>query len=253
LFGGLNSISWNINRQNTDLRLYEFGNCYIIGKSGKSLSEVGNYSERRVLDLFITGNNGQQTWNNKSGGTDFFNIKSAVEMVLSRLGIRPENIVSDESIKKYFTESLTYTINNTIIAEAGRIAKNYLNKFDIVQEVFYAHIEWDLLLKQIRNHTISYKELPKYPAVRRDLALLLDKGVKFRQVRETAFRTEKNILQDVGLFDVYESETLGKNKKSYAVSFILQDNLKTLTDKYIDKVMHNLIKAFEIELNAHIR
>jgi phenylalanyl-tRNA synthetase beta chain len=140
-----------------------------------------------------------------------------------------------------------------IIAEAGRIAKNYLAKFDISQEVFYGHIEWDLLMKNIKSHRISYQELPKYPSVRRDLALLLDKGVKFKQVRETAFRTERNILQEVALFDVYESEALGKNKKSYAVSFLLQDNLKTLTDKNIDKVMQNLIMAFEKELNAQIR
>ena len=126
-------------------------------------------------------------------------------------------------------------------------------KFDIGQDVYYGHIEWDLLLELIKTHSISFHELPKYPSVSRDLALLLDSGVKFGQIKEIALRTEKNILQDINLFDVYESDNLGKNKKSYAVSFILRDDLKTLTDKNIDKVMNNLIKAFEKELNAQIR
>lgn len=253
IFGGLSSISWNINRQNTDLKLYEFGNCYFYRKSEKSVSEVDNYFEKRALDLFITGNSGRQTWNNKTRLTDFFSIKSAVEMVLSRLGFKPDDIASDESDRKYFSESITYSVNNNIIAESGRVSKSYLNQFDINQEVYYAHIEWEMIMKLIKNHSVSYQELPKYPSVRRDLALLIDKGVKFRQIRETAFKTEKNILHDVGLFDVYESENLGKNKKSYAVSFVLRDNLKTLTDKNIDKVMANLIKAFEKEINAQIR
>ena len=174
-------------------------------------------------------------------------------MVLSRLGIPVNDLHSGESNKKYFCESITYSSHNKLIAEAGKISREYLIKFDIGQDVYYAHIEWDLIIKLIKNHSVSYSELPKYPWVRRDLALLLDKDVKFGQIREIAFRTEKHILQDVDLFDVYESDTLGENKKSYAVSFILRDDLKTLTDKNIDKVMNNLIRAFEKELNARIR
>ena len=174
-------------------------------------------------------------------------------MILSRFGIKPENLTIRESDKKYFAESLTYLFNNKIIAEAGRISKRYLTKFDIGQDVYYGHIEWDFLMKLIKTHTISFKELPKYPSVRRDLALLLDRGIKVQQIRELHYRTEKNILQDVNLFDVYESDSLGKNKKSYAVSFILRDDLKTMTDKNIDKIMNNLIRAFEKELNAQIR
>ena len=174
-------------------------------------------------------------------------------MIISKLGIRPEDLTVDVSDKNYFTESLAYLHNNKIVAEAGRISKNFLSRFDIGQDVFYGHIEWDFLLKMIKNHSISYRELPKYPAVRRDLALLLDKNIKFLQVRDLAFRTEKNILTEVNLFDVYENESIGKNKKSYAVSFILRDDLKTLTDKNIDKVMNNLIRVFEKELNAQIR
>jgi phenylalanyl-tRNA synthetase beta chain len=253
LYGGLSSIIWNINRQNIDLKFYEFGHCYFYHKSGQSHPKTENYVEKAALDLFVTGNTSPQRWNCKTIATDFFNIKSSVEMILSRLGVKPESLTTGESDKKYFTESLTYLFNNKIVAEAGRITKNYLMKLDIDQDVYYGHIEWDFLLKLINIHTISFCELPKYPSVRRDLALLLDMGVKFGQVREIAFRTEKNILKDVSLFDVYESDNLGKNKKSYAVSFILRDDLKTMTDKNIDKVMNNLIRVFEKELNAQIR
>jgi phenylalanyl-tRNA synthetase beta chain len=143
--------------------------------------------------------------------------------------------------------------NNNIVAEAGRISKKYLSQFDIAQDVYYGHIEWDMVLKMLKNHFISFRELPKYPSVRRDLALLLDRSIKFSQIRDIALRTERNILRDISLFDVYESDSLGINKKSYAVSFILRDEMKTLTDNNIDKVMNNLIRAFGKELNAHIR
>src|ERR1035437_1581520 len=253
LFGGLNSVIWNINRQNLDLKLYEFGHCYFYHKSGESYPKVANYIEKASLDLFISGNTGRQSWNSKTNPSDFFNIKSSVEMILSKLGVNPESLSSGETDKKYFAESSTYLVNNKIVAEAGRISKNYLSKFHIGQDVYWGHIEWDPLLKLIKTHSITFHDLPKYPSVKRDLALLLDKGIKFGQIRDIAFRTEKNVLHDINLFDVYESDTLGKNKKSYAVSFILRDDLKTMTDKNIDKIMSNLIKAFENELNAQIR
>ncbi|HEX7494931.1 MAG TPA: phenylalanine--tRNA ligase subunit beta [Bacteroidales bacterium] len=253
LFGGLNTVIWNINRQNLNLKLYEFGHCYFYHKSGQSFPKADDYIEKAALDLFITGNTGAQSWNYRTNPSDFFNIKSAIEMIFSRLGINPGSLATGESNKKYFAEAITYTISNKIVAEAGRISKNYLSKFDIGQDVYYGHIEWDNLMKRIKNHKIYFRELPKYPSVRRDLALLLDKGIKFGQIRDIAFRTEKNILQEVSLFDVYESDSLGKNKKSYAVSFILRDDVKTMTDKNIDKIMSNLIKAYENELDAQIR
>jgi phenylalanyl-tRNA synthetase beta chain len=253
IYGGLSSVSWNINRQNTDLKFYEFGHCYFHQKSVESHPKAHDYIEKASLDLFITGFPTRQSWNSKTNPTDFFNIKSAVEMILSRVGVKPESLTTGESNKKYFAESLTYIFNNKVVAETGRISKSYLVKFDIGQDVYYGHIDWDLIIKIIKNHRISFHELPKYPAVRRDLALLLDKGVTFGQVRDIAYKTEKNILVDVNLFDVYESDNLGKNKKSYAVSFILRDDLKTMTDKNIDKVMSNLIRAYGKELNAQIR
>jgi phenylalanyl-tRNA synthetase beta chain len=253
LYGGLSSVMWNLNRQHLDLRFYEFGHCYFYKESDHKYPLADDYTEKESLDLFITGNTNRQSWNCKTNPTDFFNIKSAVEMVLSRLGINTGNLASRESDKKYFTESLTYLFNNEIIAETGRISKKYLAQFDINQDVYYGHIEWDLVLRIIKNHAISFRELPKYPSVKRDLALLLDRGVKFSQIMEIALQTEKNLLRDINLFDVYENDSLGNNKKSYAVSFILRDEMKTLTDKNIDKVMNNLIRAFGKELNAHIR
>jgi phenylalanyl-tRNA synthetase beta chain len=253
LYGGLSSVIWNINRQHLDIKFYEFGHCYFHKKSGKGIPVANDYTETESLDLFISGNTSKPGWHTKTTPTDFFNIKSAVEMVLSRLGVKPENLESGESDKKYFAESVTYKSGNNLLAEVGRISKRYLTQFDIGQDVYYGHIEWDILLKMVRNHSISFRELPKYPVVRRDLALLLDRGTRFSQIREIARLTEKNLLQEVNLFDVYESDSLGDNKKSYAVSFILRDDTKTLTDKNIDKVMNNLIRAFEKELNARIR
>ncbi|MCX6303177.1 MAG: phenylalanine--tRNA ligase subunit beta [Bacteroidia bacterium] len=253
LYGGLSSVSRNINRQNPDLRMYEFGYCYFSRKSDQSFPGVDNFTETRSLDLFISGNTGPKRWNYKTNPTGFFNIKASVEMILSRLGIATDSLSSGESNKRYFSESFTWSDNKKVVAEAGMISREYLNKFDISQDVYYAHIDWDLVIKLIKNHSVSYNELPKYPWVRRDLALLLDKDIKFGQIREIAFRTEKHILQVVDLFDVYESDTLGQNKKSYAVSFILRDDLRTLIDKNIEKTMNNLVAAFEKEAGAKIR
>jgi phenylalanyl-tRNA synthetase beta chain len=253
LFGGLSSIAWNINRQNNDLKLYEFGNCYFFKSDKPAAKQVDKYFEKTNLDLFITGQKERLSWNHKSEPTDFFFVKSYVEMVLNRLGIKPESLIIEEGGKKYFTESLSYSSNNLFIAETGKISKKYTQRFDINQDVYYGHIEWDSVLKLLRKHKIQYVELPKYPAVRRDLALLLDSRIKFSQIRELAYKTERNILKDVFLFDVYVSESLGKNKKSYAISFILQDEFKTLTDKNIDKVMDSFIRIFEKELGAQIR
>jgi phenylalanyl-tRNA synthetase beta chain len=253
LFGGLSSIVWNINRQNRDLKLYEFGNTYFFREEKKSKKPVDRYFEKTDLALFITGNKEKSNWSAKAVPADFFFIKAFVEMVLGRIGIKPDSLALAGSDKKYFSESITYLFNNQIIAEAGKISTKYLQIFDIDQDVYYGHIEWDSVLRIISKHIIQYNELPRFPAVKRDLALLVDKGVKFSQIRSLAFKTEKNILKDVSLFDVYESDSLGRNKKSYAVSFVLQDDLKTLTDKNIDKIIENFIRVFEKELGAQIR
>ncbi len=253
LFGGLSSVSRNINRQNSDVKFYEFGNCYFRTGSSHTPPIADDYRERGSLDLFISGNHEKENWQLKPVPTNFFHIKASTEMIFARLGINADSLETGESDRKYFTESVTWLRNKQLLAETGKISKSYLKMFDIDQDVWYSHIDWDLVLKTIRNNSITFHELPKYPSVRRDLAILLDKGVNFGKLKEIAFRVEKNILQEVNLFDVYESESLGPNKKSYAVSFILRDELKTLTDKSIDKVMNNLIRAYEAEVGAKIR
>lgn len=253
LQGGLMSIARNINRQVTDLKMYEFGNCYFRKKSAKTAEITANFDERFCLALFLTGNTGKQSWNNKPEKVNFFHIRSAAEMIFSRLGIDVLTLTLAESNKSYFSESMTYSINNLLLAEVGKISRKYLSMFDLEQDVFYCNIDMDPLLRLAGKNKIQFSELPKYPWVRRDLALLLDQDVQFARIRDLALKTERNILRDVELFDVYESESLGEGKKSYAVSFILRDDRKTLTDKDIDKVMNNLIRVFESELGARIR
>jgi len=252
LYGGLSSVSRNINRQNPDLRLYEFGNCYFLNNHSDK-PEVKDFTEKRALDLFITGSDNPHNWNSADSTSDFFRIRSFTELVLNRLGLESVVNLSDESDKAYFSESVTYTTANELVAECGILSGEILKVFDIEQPVYYSHIEWDTVLKLIRGHEVKYSGLPKYPWVRRDLALLVDKSVRFSKIKELAFKTEKHILREVGLFDVYESDTLGKDKKSYAVSFILRDDFKTLTDKNIEKVMNNLVTVFTRELGAKIR
>jgi len=252
LFGGLATISRNINRQNYNLKFYEFGNCYFYDSTRKG-KKVDRYIEKTSLDLFMTGNRYKRSWNSSEMPIDFFYLKAFIEMVLNRLGLNSGSLATTESNKSYYSESIVYLANGRPIAEGGKISSLYRKKFDIEKDVFYGHIDWDYLVETAGKYSITYKELPKYPWVRRDLALLIDKSITFAQIKELAFRTEKHILKDVSLFDVYENESLGKEKKSYAVSFILQDEKRTLTDKQIDKVMNQLIKVFTDELGAKIR
>jgi phenylalanyl-tRNA synthetase beta chain len=174
-------------------------------------------------------------------------------MILTRLGVSADSLMNGESIRKYYTESLTWTRGKKLIAETGRLSVALLREFGIEQDVYYTHIDWNSLLELAKNNSIRFRELPKYPMVRRDLALLLDSNVTFSQIRDLALKTEKHIIREVGLFDVYSGEKIGKDKKSYAVSFILRDDMKTLTDTVIDKIMNNLINAFKKELGAQIR
>lgn len=251
--GMMNTIAWNINRQNSNLRLFELGYTY-KRKEGKGTLEItDNFNEKQILALALTGNLNEKRWNSPEISSGFFHLKGYVEMVLSRFGItRRETILTDETAG-WFAEGMKYTAGSLDVASFGKVSRRYLAMFDIRQEVFYAEIDWENVIRLIKSRTIRYSELPKYPWVRRDLALLLDRSVRFSQIRDLAFKTEKNILQEVDLFDLYESESIGKDKKSYAVSFILRDDRQTLTEKNIEKTMSALIKVFERELGATLR
>nr|WP_314836198.1 phenylalanine--tRNA ligase subunit beta [uncultured Flavobacterium sp.] len=242
LFSGLEAVSYNINRKNADLKLFEFGKSYHNLPSG--------YEERKHLTLFLSGNRNQESWTNAQKPSDFFLFKGYVNAVLSRLGIQKTQhlpLTSD-----VFAEGIAIGFGEDVIVELGVVKKSILKHFGIKQEVFFADFNWALILKLITTK-IKYAEIPKYPEVRRDLALLIDQNVTYDSIYNIARQTEKTLLKDINLFDVYEGKNLAEGKKSYALSFIIQDNSKTLTDVQIDKIMSKLQKNFETELGASLR
>ncbi len=252
LFGGLESIIYNRNRRNQDLKLYEFGNCYYLNGS-ESEEPLEKYDEEKHLALFITGNKTEENWIIKEEPTSFFTLKTHVENILDRLGFDLNQITSEEYSSDILTEGLKLEFNQKELVHFGILNKKLLKSFDIDTNVYFAEFAWDNVIKLSAKNNIRYTEVSKYPEVRRDLALLLDKPVKFSNIKELAYKTERKLLKKVSLFDVFEGEKLEANKKSYAVSFILQDENKTLTDKQIDKIINNFIRVFEKELNAQIR
>ena len=242
LFSGLEAVSYNINRRNSDLKLFEFGKTYHKFLSG--------YEEHKHLTLLISGNRNKESWTNPQKGTDFFLLKGYVKGILARLGI--EKISNAPVQSDVFSEGTAITYNNDVLVEAGVIKKSILKHFGIKQDVYYADFNWNLILKIITGK-IKYTEIPKYPEVRRDLALLIDKNTTYESIFNLAKQTEKTLLKDINLFDVYEGQKLPEGKKSYALSFTIQDNTKTLTDAQIDKIMSKLQQAFETELGASLR
>jgi len=251
--GMLNAIAWNINRQSSNLRLFELG--YIYRRKGRvnTLEITDNFAENQVLAMALTGNMNEKRWNAPETPSGFFHLKGYAEMVLSRFGITRREMVATEVQGGWFAEGIQYTAGGLDVASFGKVSRKYLSMFDIRQDGFYAEIVWENLIRLTGTRAIRFSELPRYPWVRRDLALLVDRSVKFSQIHDLAFRTERNILQEVDLFDVYESETIGRDKKSYAVSFILRDERQTLTEKNIEKTMGALVKAFEREFGATLR
>lgn len=252
LFGGLETIAYNINRKSNNLRLFEFGKAYTFHKK-EGGDPLKQYKEENQLSLFISGNKSIASWNTAECRSDFFTIKGYGEMILTRLGLSPDDLLVNETNQDIFREGLDYLYNGKHLLSIGAISRKLLKAFDIEQEVFHAVFSWENILKALKNQTTTFRPLPKFPAVKRDLALLLDKQVTFKEVKEIARRTEKSLLKNISLFDVYEGEKLGAGKKSYAVSFILQDDEKTLTDKQIDKIMNKLIGAYKHLLGAEIR
>lgn len=242
LFSGLEAISFNINRRNSDLKLFEFGKSYHKFPSG--------YEEHKHLTLFITGNRLAESWTNNQKVSDFFLFKGYVNAILSRLGIEKTQNKPVES--DVFAEGAAIVLGNETIVEFGTIKKSIAKEFDIKQEVFYADFDWNRILKLISNK-IKFTEIPKYPEVRRDLALLVDDTIQFDAIYNIARQSEKGLLKGINLFDVYQGNNLPEGKKSYAVSFTIQDATKTLTDVQIDKIMSKLQKSFETELGAVLR
>lgn len=254
LFGGLEAIAYNANRKNPDLRLYEFGNCYHL--TGKELVEnpLKNYTEEEHLSLFISGNKERESWAVSQKESDFFQLKAYVEKILLKLGSKSENLKIDDLNNDLISEGLIYSTQNGMkLAEFGLVNKKLLKEFEIEHPVYFADLLMENLYLEQKNNTTLFEELPKYPEVRRDLALLIDKSVRFSLIKELAERVERKLLRQVDLFDVYEGKGIPEGKKSYAISFILRDDFKTLNEKQIDKIMNKLIFTFEKELNAQLR
>ena len=242
LFSGLETIAYNNNRKRTDLALFEFGKTY---------HKVGeNYTEPKHLALFLSGNTYPETWNTSTEKTNFYQLKGYLLAIFSRLGI--VDYQEEPATEGIFQEGITLKIGQQTLASLGIVRTSILNHFGIKQAVYYADVRWEVALEHLAKKVV-YKEIPKYPEVRRDLALLLDEDVSFRAIYNIAHKTEKELLKKVFLFDVYQGDKLPKGKKSYAVGFLLQDSNKTLTDKQIDKTMESLLAAFQQEVGAQLR
>ena len=260
LFGGLETILRNTNFRNADLKLYEFGNVYFFDGSKTFTNPVKNYKEEEHIGIWLTGNKENENWVAKAQPTSFFTLKSYLEKILSRLGISPDvcqvetiNADSPKSVSDLYSEAIGYSFNNQKVAQLCILNKKILKQSDIQSDVYYADIHWTLLLNAIKKHKVAYTPLPKFPEVKRDLALLVDRDVTFSAIKMWALRSEKELLKSVSIFDVYEGEHLPEGKKSYAVSFLLRDDSKTLNDKQIEKTMEKLMNAFKRELGAQIR
>ena len=253
LFGGLESILHNTNRQNKNLRLYEFGNCYFYKGSELKDHPEKNYWEEEHLGLFVTGNKEKESWSEKENSATFFSIKTYAENILLRLGFSTEQMQIITCDNELFSEGLSYVFNNKPLLNVGIIARKWLKKFDIESPVYYADFNWDNVFILYKKHKVLFEELPKFPAVRRDLALLIDKSIKFEQIKDIAYKVERKILREVDLFDVYEGKGIPDNKKSYAVSFILRDDKGTLNEKQIEKTMQKMVDTFNRELGAELR
>jgi phenylalanyl-tRNA synthetase beta chain len=253
LYGGLESVAHNANRKNLDLRLYEFGNCYFFNGSSLKENPIRNYREEEHLALFVTGDKEAANWSNPATKTSFFLLKSYTENVLKRLGFSALNLKTEGFSNELISEGIQYFINGKKLVEFGVVSGKTLKTFGIENPVYFADFSMDVLFVELKNNKVVFAELPKYPEVRRDLALLLDKPVQFNQLRDLAFRSERKLLQSVDLFDVYEGKGVPEGKKSYAVSYILRDDEKTLNDKQIEKIMQKLVSTYERELGAQLR
>ncbi|MDO5571104.1 MAG: phenylalanine--tRNA ligase subunit beta [Bacteroidales bacterium] len=255
LFGGLQSVARNVNHRAADLRFFEFGNCqYFNAEKHNGEKVLSGYSEEAKLALWLTGNKVSGSWAHQDEKSSVFVLKAAVENIFTRLGIDLKKLKQTQFNSDIYAVGLDIALQNgKSIATLGILSHKILAKFDIEQDVFFAEINWNIAVKEAQKSTITYSEISKFPPVKRDLALLLDQNILFSDIEKVAFDTDRKLLKEVYLFDVYEGKNLPAGKKSYAASFILQDETKTLNDKQIDNFMSRLIKNLETKLGATLR
>ena len=270
LFGGLESIARNASYRMPNQHFFEFGNCYyfheerryadiVAGVSSSRDPEVikhvlDAYTEDYHLGIWVTGKKVSGSWAHPDEDSSVHELKAYVLNILGRLGVPFGMLVFAEGQRDIYDKSMEIrNRGGKVLATLGVVSQRIIKRFDLDAPVFFADLNWQLIMKAIRNHSVSYTEISKYPAVSRDLALLIDKGVEFGEIEKIAYASEKKLLKEVRLFDVYEGKNLPEGKKSYAVNFVLQDAEKTLTDKAIDSIMNKLIQNLTKQLNAELR
>ena len=255
LFGGLESIQHNVNRKRGNLRFFEFGNVYTFDPQKENLDDpMQAYKEQYHCGLWLTGKRVEGSWAHANEESSFYELSAYVENILRRIGVKPGMIVRKKSDSEIFSAGITIeNRGGKKLIEMGIIAKKLQKQFGLDAPVFYAELNWTALMKVIKKNEVLYTEVPKFPAVSRDLALLVDNSVEFAQIEQIARQTEKKLLKNVELFDVYEGDKLPAGKKSYAVNFVLQDEEKTMGDKQIDAIMQKLITNLKKQLNAELR
>ena len=252
LFNMMEAVQLNTNHRQADLKLYEFGNCYYFNPSRKEEGGLAPYSERGRLAILVTGQQQAQSWNVKGAQSDYFFLKSVAEKLLRRFGVDIYSLQCRGTESDLYDEAVSFGQGKELFT-IGSVSSKIRKMFDIKAEVYFLEMEWDTLLRNTKKHKVSASELPKFPEVKRDLALLVDAGVTFEELRRMAFGVEKKLLKSVSLFDVYQGDKLPAGKKSYALTFILRDNERTLDDKTIERIMNNLIKQYTDKAGAQIR
>ena len=255
LFGGLESVARNVNHKMPNLRLFEFGNCYHYSPEKKNDEDpIKAYTEEMHLGMWITGKRVEGSWAHADEQSSFYELKAYVMNIFTRLGVNPGIVVVEKSDNNVFGKALALKARSgKVLCEMGTVCHKLLKKMDIEQDVFFADINWNNLMRAIKKNETLYHDISKFPSVSRDLALLIDKNVEFEQIEQIARQTEKKLLKSVELFDVYEGKNLPEGKKSYAVNFILQDETKTLNDKQIEAIMTKLINNLKQKLGAELR
>ncbi|RUL58320.1 phenylalanine--tRNA ligase subunit beta [Prevotella koreensis] len=255
LFGGLESIAYNVNRRNPNLKFFERGNVYTFSPDKQNADNpMAAYKEENMIALWVTGKRVTGSWAHADEQSTFFELKAYVMNILSRIGVPFAMLMFKESTGDIFSKATVIeNRGGKKLVEMGLVSKAILKSAGIAQEVYYAELNWTALMKTIKKQKVEYREISKYPAVSRDLALLIDKNVEFVTIESVAYRSEKKLLRKVELFDVYEGKNLPEGKKSYAVNFILQDEQKTLNDKQIDSIMNKIIANLKKEIGAELR
>ena len=254
LFNALEAVELNVNHRNADLKLFEMGNCYYFHPEvEQGENPLARYSESYRIGIAVTGLDAAPSWNQKAAKASFYTLRATVEKLLRRFGIDLYTLRGESSQSDLYSDAIAYTQGPRTVVEMGIVAPEILRRFDLKQLVYFAEIDFDLIVRAAKKQRIAVEELSRFPEVKRDLALLVDKGVSFSELRNIAFATEKKLLKSVTLFDVYEGDKLPEGKKSYALGFTLEDKNQTLNDKMIEKAMANLQRQLEAKAGAQVR